>query len=163
MKRLGGMHVSPEDLYYILQEINMTYEHNTQGLDKIMPESNSPTPRFMGATWPVGMDVYTQKGEILGAIKEVMLDMEHASVAYAVLATGGILGIGEKLHAVPWRALTLQLETLDRRFILDIEKDRLDSAPGFDKDNWPDMIDESWISQTNTYYGTQHYGSRRDD
>jgi len=153
----------PEDPNYILQELNMTYEHNTQGLDKIMPESNSPAPRFMGATWPLGMDVYTPKGEILGAIKEVMLDMEHARVAYAVLATGGILGLGEKLHAVPWCALTLKLETLDRRFILDIEKERLESAPGFDKDNWPDMVDESWISQTNTYYGTRHYGAGRND
>ncbi len=143
----------------------MTYEHNTQGLDKVLPESrdSSAAPRFMGATWPLGVDVYTPKGEILGAIKEIMLDMEHASVAYAVLASGGVLGIGEKLHAVPWRALTLKLETLDRRFILDIEKERLESSPGFDKDNWPDMIDESWISQTNTYYGTQHYGTTRNE
>jgi hypothetical protein len=143
----------------------MTFEHNNQGLDKILPESrdNSHAPRFMGATWPIGIDVYTPKGESLGTIKEVMLDMEHASVAYAVLATGGVLGIGEKLHAVPWRALTLKLETLDRRFILDVDKERFEAASGFDKDNWPDMIDESWISQTNTYYGTEHYGAGRND
>jgi hypothetical protein len=43
------------------------------------------------------------------------------------------------------------------------DKERLESAPGFDKDNWPDMIDGSWISQTNPYYGTQHYEASRGD
>jgi hypothetical protein len=156
---------STEGFNYIFQEISMAYEHNIHGLDKIMPESksNAPAPRLMGATWPIGMDVYNPKGEILGTIKEVMLDMAHASVAYAVLSTGGVLGMGEKLHAVPWRALALKLETLDRRFILDVDKERLESAPGFDKDNWPDMADESWISQTNAYYGTRDYGAGRND
>jgi hypothetical protein len=52
----------------------------------------------------------------------------------------------------------LKLETLDKRFILDVEKERLESAPGFDKDNWPDMADESWNSQINAYYDNQHVG-----
>lgn len=133
----------------------MSYEHHAEGVDKIT-EGKGPGPRFMGATWPIGQNVYNQKGESLGDIKEVMLDMEKGCVAYAVLSFGGFLGIGGKLFAVPWNALTLKLETLDTRFILDVEKERLESAPGFDKDDWPDMADESFVNEVYSYYGTKH-------
>ena len=132
------------------------YEHNVQGLDKII-DGTGPVPQFMGANWPIGEDVYNTKGEKLGDIKEVMLDVEKGSVAYAVLSFGGFLGVGDKLFAVPWNALTLRLETLDKRFILDVEKEQLESAPGFDKDNWPDMADESWTNKLHAHYGVGHY------
>ncbi|SOD39932.1 PRC-barrel domain-containing protein [Nitrosovibrio sp. Nv4] len=137
-------------------------ERNIDGLDKIT-EGNGPGPRLMGANWPIGMNIYNPKGEKLGNIKEVMLDVEAGSVAYAVLSFGGFLGIADKLFAVPWNALTLKLETLDKRFILDAEKERLESAPGFDKDNWPDMADQSWIDQIHSYYETRHYMDNRSD
>lgn len=132
------------------------YEYNVHGLDKIV-DGTSPMPRFMGATWPIGEDVYNNKGEKLGDIKEIMLDVEKGRVAYAVLSFGGFFGVGDKLFAVPWNALTLKLETLDKRFILDVEKGRLESAPGFDKNNWPDMADETWIDRLHTHYGVGHY------
>lgn len=46
----------------------------------------------------------------------------------------------------------------DRKcFILDVHKKRLESAPGFDKDNWPDMADPSWGRQIYSYYGLEPY------
>jgi hypothetical protein len=142
--------------------MNMSYERNIEGMDKIT-EGSGPGPRLMGANWPIGESVYNLNGENLGDIKEVMLDVENGSVAYAVLSFGGFLGIADKLFAVPWNALTLKLETLDTRFILDVEKERLESAPGFDKDNWPDMADDSWISEVHSYYETRHYLDNRKD
>jgi hypothetical protein len=56
---------------------------------------------------------------------------------------------------VPWSAL--KLDTENKRFILNVDKQRLDSAPGFDKDNWPDMADPSWQNTINSYYGTKSY------
>lgn len=132
----------------------MSYlERNTQGLDKIT-ERNTPGPRLMGADWPIGMNVYNPRGEKLGNIKEVVLDVDNGSVAYAVLSFGGFFGIGDKLFAVPWSVLTLKLETLDKRFILDAEKEHLQAAPGFDKDDWPDTADESWLNQVHIYETT---------
>lgn len=136
--------------------MNMSYEHNAEGVDKIL-EGGGKGPRLMGAKWPIGESVYNNKGEKLGDIKEIMLDVENGRVAYAVLSFGGFLGIADKLFAVPWNALTLKLETLDTRFLLDVEKERLESAPGFDKDNWPDMADTSWSDQVHSYYGSRHY------
>ena len=109
----------------------------------------------MGADTLVGNDVYNHKGEDLGDIKEIMLDMRSGKVGYAVLSFGGFLGMGEKLFAVPWSAL--KLDTKNKRFELNVEKDRLNDAPGFDKDKWPNMADQSWEKEIHSYYGTKPY------
>ena len=113
-----------------------------------------PGPELMGADTLLGEDVYNAQNESLGDIKEIMLDMRSGKVAYAVLSFGGFLGMGEKLFAVPWSALTL--DTVNKRFTLNITKDRLESAPGFDASRWPDMVDPTWTNQIDSYYGTAH-------
>lgn len=138
----------------------MSYEdRDTYGMyksyDKSYSGNEGPGPRLMGADTLIGEDVYNQKDEDLGDIKEIMLDMNNGKIAYAVLSFGGFLGMGDKLFAVPWSAL--KLDTENKRFILNVDKKRLDSAPGFDKDNWPDMADPSWQNTINSYYGTKSY------
>jgi sporulation protein YlmC with PRC-barrel domain len=110
-----------------------------------------PGPALMGANTLIGNDVYNHKDEDLGDIKEIMLDMRNGRVSYAVLSFGGFLGMGEKLFAVPWNALTL--DTKNKRFVLNVEKDRLKQAPGFDKDKWPNMADQAWAKEIHSYYG----------
>jgi sporulation protein YlmC with PRC-barrel domain len=112
-----------------------------------------PAPGLMSANTLAGNEVFNQEGEDLGKIKEIMLDMSNGKVAYAVLSFGAFLGMGEKLFAVPWSALTLDTE--EKCFVLDVDKDRLKSAPGFDQDKWPNMADPSWASSIHAYYGTK--------
>jgi sporulation protein YlmC with PRC-barrel domain len=114
--------------------------------------SAGPGPSLMGADTLIGDGVVNAAEEDLGDIKEIMLDMQTGQVAYAVLAFGGFLGVGEKLFAVPWQAL--HLDTVNKRFVLNVDKNRLKSAPGFDKDAWPDMGDMSWASGIHSFYGT---------
>lgn len=114
---------------------------------------NGPGPRLMGAGTLMGEDVANPQGEDLGDIKEIMLDMQTGQIAYAVLSFGGILGMGNKLFAVPWQAL--QLDTENKRFILDVPKSKLQHAPGFDKDNWPDMASQQFNSDVHSFYNTQ--------
>lgn len=124
----------------------MNYEDtNTSNLNKNIDNDDGPGPQVMGASTLIGNDVYNRQEEDLGDIKEIMLDMESGKIAYAVLSHGGILGVGEKLFAVPWDALTLDTEK--ERFILNVEKAKLDIAPGFNPDNWPDRADSAWINQ----------------
>ena len=118
-------------------------------------DSDGPGPRLMGANTLLGNDVYNRQGEDLGDVKEIMLDVRAGRVSYAVLSFGGILGIGDKLFAVPWDALTL--DTDNKRFTLDVSKDRLETAPGFDKDNWPNMSNQEWGKEVHDYYGTKPY------
>jgi sporulation protein YlmC with PRC-barrel domain len=122
------------------------------GIYRDRDANEGPGPRLMGADTLLGEDVYNRQDEDLGDIKEIMLDMQSGRVAYAVLSFGGILGMGNKLFAVPWQAL--QLDTVNKRFILDISKERLENAPGFDKDNWPDMAGSEFSNQIHTFYGT---------
>jgi len=132
-------------------------ERDTYGMYKVYMGAprGGPGPELMGAETLVGNDVFNQKGEKLGDIKEVMLDMRSGRVAYAVLSFGGFLGVGEKLFAVPWTALTL--DTATHNFTLNVDKDRLKTAPGFDKDHWPNMADATWAQSIHTYYGTKPY------
>ena len=133
----------------------MSYEdRDTYGMYKSYDEKG-PGPRLMGADTLIGDDVYNHKDENLGDIKEIMLDINNGRIAYAVLSFGGFLGIANKLFAVPWSALTL--DAANKRFLLKVDKERLESAPGFDKDNWPDMADPTWQNTIHSYYGTKPY------
>jgi len=120
-----------------------------------LDDDQGPGPRLMGADTLIGNDVYNHKDEDLGDIKEIMLDVATGKIAYAVLSFGGFLTLGEKLFAVPWSALTLDTE--EKRFVLNVDKERLENAPGFDKDNWPNMADASWAKEIHSYYGTKSY------
>ena len=79
--------------------------------------------------------------------------MRSGRVSHAALSFGGLPSLGEKLFAVPWRALVL--DTVNKRFMLNVDKARLADAPGFDKDHWPNMADRSWEKDIRAYYGTQ--------
>jgi sporulation protein YlmC with PRC-barrel domain len=137
--------------------MNMSYiDHDTLGIYRTT-DNEGPGPQLMGADTLIGDDVYNQQGDELGEIKEIMLDMRNGRVAYAVLSFGGFLGMGEKLFAVPWNALTLDTE--NKRFMLNVDKERLKTAPGFDKDHWPNMADQTWTNEIHSYYGTQPYSS----
>jgi sporulation protein YlmC with PRC-barrel domain len=103
-----------------------------------------------------GGAVKNTDGEKLGDIKEIMLDTQSGRVAYAVLSFGGFLGMGDKLFAIPWRALTPST-TSDDKLVLDISKDKLEKAPGFDKKSWPDMADHRWGLDIYRYYGEKPY------
>ena len=128
------------------------HDSDTLGIYKNSNDSG-PGPHLMGANTLNGNDVYNHKDEDLGDIKEIMLDMRSGKVAYGVLSFGGILGLGEKLFAVPWAALTL--DTKNKRFVLKVDKDTLKDAPGFDKNNWPNMADASWTKKIHSYYGIE--------
>jgi uncharacterized protein YrrD len=109
----------------------------------------------MAADTLEGNSVRNSAGEDLGAIEHIMLDVPTGRIAYAVLSFGGFLGMGDKLFAIPWHALTL--DTNDKCFVLNADKDRLKAAPGFDKDHWPAMADESWARNLHTYYAVTPY------
>ena len=119
-----------------------------------MGNGSGPGPALMGAHTLLGNDVCNKDGEDLGDIKEFMIDMSTGHVTYAVLSFGGLLGMGDKLFAVPWAAL--KLDTVNKRFTLDVPKATLKDAPGFDQDHWPAMSDRAWASGVHKFYGTPY-------
>src|SRR5579864_2409656 len=99
--------------------------------------ADGPGPHVMAAATLDGNKVLSSDGKDIGKIKDIMLDVGSGCIAYAVLSTGGFLGIGDKLLAVPWSALTL--DTDNRCFRIDATVEQVRNSPGFDKDAWPSM------------------------
>jgi sporulation protein YlmC with PRC-barrel domain len=90
----------------------------------------------------IGYTVKNQKGEELGKIEELVINDKDGRIAYAVLSYGGFLGIGDKLFAIPWDALTPDFT--HETFVLKVDREQLQAAQGFDKDHWPSSADPRW-------------------
>ena len=111
--------------------------------------------RVLAASTIKGDKVVNLQGENLGNIEDLMIDLERGRVGYAVLSFGGFLGMGDKLFAIPWEALTVDMA--EKRLVLNVDKELLKRAPGFDKNNWPDMTDRTWGNELYSYYGYKPY------
>jgi sporulation protein YlmC with PRC-barrel domain len=121
-----------------------------------MPTTTVEThPNVLSASAVIGDSIVNRAGESLGKIEELMLDLEKGRVAYAVLSFGGFLGMGEKLFAVPFEAL--KLDSSREHFMLDIDKDKLKNAPGFDKNHPPMASDRTWGAEVYKFYGYKPY------
>lgn len=120
---------------------------------------DGPGPDVMASSSLESTQVITSDGEDVGKIKEIMLDVRHGRIAYAVLSSGGFLGIGDTLHAIPWNALTLDTDA--KCFRVDLPAQGLKDDPGFDKDHWPAMADQTWGASLHKYYGRAPYWSTR--
>jgi sporulation protein YlmC with PRC-barrel domain len=114
-------------------------------------------PHMRSASTMIGNKVVNPEGEELGSIKDLMIDLDDGQVAYAVLSFGGFLGLGDKLFAIPWEAFSFEAE--DHTAILDVDKEVLKNAPGFDKDHWPDnaQYEAGWLLEIYEYYGYSPY------
>lgn len=117
--------------------------------------AEGPGPQVMDADTLIGDSVANGDGDDLGKIETIMLDVTSGRIAYAVLSFGGFLGMGDKLFAIPWSALTL--DTDNKCFVLDVSKERLENAPGFDKDHWPSMAEPTWATDVHAYYNARPY------
>jgi len=103
----------------------------------------------------IGTQVVNPDGDTLGDIKDVVIDPHSGRIAYAVVSFGGFLGLGEKLFAIPFGAFKYNA-TLSQ-CILDVPKERLEAAPGFDSGHWPAMADEKWHRQVHAHYDRAPY------
>lgn len=99
----------------------------------------------------IGMEVYNHQDKHLGEIKDVVLDRDGKKIGYAVVGYGGILGLGDKLFAMPYKMLEYST-TRDSRVYISLDEQVLRDAPGFDKNAWPDKADASYYKQLDEYY-----------
>jgi sporulation protein YlmC with PRC-barrel domain len=111
--------------------------------------------RVLAASTLAGDKVRNGAGEDLGKVDEIMIDIPTGRVAYAVVSFGGFLRMGNKLFAIPWSALTVDED--EKCFILDVDRQTLETAPGFDKNNWPDMENETFRTQVYKHYNADPY------
>jgi sporulation protein YlmC with PRC-barrel domain len=107
----------------------------------------------------IGSGVINLEGEPIGTIDDLVIDIDDGNLVYAAIKTGGFLGFGEKLIAVPWQSLTaVPAEGL---FIIDQSKAKLEKASSFDANNWPDVGDRNWRAGIYEFY-RHHLPSTRN-
>jgi sporulation protein YlmC with PRC-barrel domain len=123
-------------------------------------DSDKKFRRVMSASTLTGDRVRNEAGEDLGKVDDIMIDIPSGRIAYGVLSFGGFLGMGNKLFAIPWSSFTVDED--EKCVILNVDKATLQNAPGFDKDNWPDMSEHSFRSQIYDYYGAERYWDETD-
>ena len=100
--------------------------------------------RDMRASQLIGMKVRNAQGEDLGDIRDVVLDVNNDRVHYAILSFGGFVGLGDKLFAYPVRMFGLGSDA--RSLTLNVAKEQLENAPGFETRSWP-----RWNAREDTY------------
>ncbi len=135
------------------KQTGMYRETESERMARMGSTASRGSQDFLSADGIKSDKVVNRAGEDLGKIEDLIIDLQDGRIAYAALSFGGFLGMGDKLFAIPWQALSLRLH--DKSFTLDIPKDVLEKAEGFDKDNWP--LTRERLASIYTYYGYQPY------
>ncbi|KVC43490.1 PRC-barrel domain-containing protein [Burkholderia diffusa] len=117
--------------------------------------AGGPGPDVMAAGTLENDRVLTMDGDDIGKVTNIMLDVRSGRIAYAVVSSDGFAGVGDKLLAVPWNVLTLDVER--RCFVLPVPTEQVRDAPGFEKDRWPTMADPAWAEALHAHYGASPY------
>ena len=104
--------------------------------------------KYLTASSIIGDKVHNDKGEHLGVINDIMIDLTTGKIDYVVIEFGGFLGIGIKYFAIPFELL--RVEPDKKVFLFDQSKEMLEKAPGFDMDHWPDT--NIHLAEVNTYW-----------
>ncbi|MFH1112840.1 MAG: PRC-barrel domain-containing protein [Pseudomonadota bacterium] len=100
----------------------------------------------------LGKKVISQKGEDLGTIEDLVLSKDGC-LDYVVLAPEGLLGTGDRLIPIPWKAVKTgaQADTI----IINMDKSQLEKAPTFESKKWPNFTESEWYGKLKDFFGGQ--------
>jgi len=99
-----------------------------------------------------GLNVRNTAGEKLGTVEDLVVDVRTGKISYIAMGVGGVLGIGEKLFAIPYGELKFNHGKDEMFFVLDMPAEKIKAAPGFDKRDWPNFADPNWSQHIDKYY-----------
>jgi len=111
------------------------------------------------ATVLINSRVQNSAGENLGKIEDIAIEPAVGHIQYAILSFDGALGTDNRLFAIPWALLSISPSR--DSIILNIARNRLERAPCFVRNNWPDMADPVWCRRIHDYYGVDRHVVRR--
>jgi sporulation protein YlmC with PRC-barrel domain len=122
------------------------------------PMTQARSERLNGAakaTDIIGMTVNNYQNERLGNVKDLAVDVESGRIVQVILSTGGFLGIGHTLTAVPPGAL--RLNAADKVLHLNASKAKLAAALKFDTSKWDKDTQSNRVTEVYGYYGERPY------
>ena len=120
---------------------------------------SSPTTlddmRLTTAAGLYGTRIVNRGGDTLGTVCEILFDDRRARVAYVVTALGGFMGMGERLLAIPWQALSHDAKQHCMR--LEMDRKTMLGAPTFHQERWPHRASAAWHWQVHRYFDCTPY------
>ncbi|MBE0598502.1 MAG: PRC-barrel domain-containing protein [Desulfuromonadales bacterium] len=106
-----------------------------------------------------GLAVVSQLQEKLGRVEEIVIESGSGRTVYAVVSFGALAGMGDRLFPLPWGLL--RLDQNGEKFVLQLARERLKTAPGFSPQNRPRMSDRQWAREIHQFYGEEPHLSGR--
>jgi sporulation protein YlmC with PRC-barrel domain len=143
------------------QQFKTTHSPNHQQLSQLDKRTSGANIR---ASKLIGMNLQNDQGQSVGEIDDLVIDGNTGKIRYAAVKYGGFLGVGDKLFAVPFEAFKVQPERGSQNeyvLTLDVSKNQLKNAQGFDKDNWPNFADRNFTNEVDRQYGIDRSAMRR--
>jgi sporulation protein YlmC with PRC-barrel domain len=108
--------------------------------DKVVPQG------LVRASQMIDKAVYNSQQEQIGTIGDVVLDAKTGKIKYVALSSGGFLGLGDSMFAVPYEAFTTQIQDEEKVCVLNVTQEQLENAKGFDQEKWPNQPDATWMT-----------------
>ncbi len=103
----------------------------------------------------MGMPVNNLQNESLGKVENLLLDLPSGRLVAVVVSSGGFIGIGDELSAVPPTALRFASDR--HSLVLDASKELLTQAPHFSSDRWPNFSEPVYTEGVYRAYRVQPY------
>lgn len=110
--------------------------------------------RIVRASELIGTNVQNHSDETVGEINDIVIDPNDGRVRYVALSVGGFLGIADQLYAVPWTSFECRRDGDQHVVLLNVDKDTMKKAKGFNQENWPDMANPQWQTENDRFYST---------
>lgn len=113
------------------------------------------TVNLIAASKVNGTSIFNRSGDHVGQVEEIMIDKPSGHVAYAVVAFGGFLGLGETRRAVPWAVL--RYDTRKDGYVAEVDDSVLKDAPNEIPEDEARYRDLDWNSRIYTHFGMPPY------
>lgn len=115
------------------------------------------SPELIAGSCVTDTAVFNTAGDRIGKVDDLIIHKVTGQVEYALMSFGGFLGIGEKVHPLPWEVLSY--DTGREGYVVPVDKEALKNAPSLDPDNIDELAAGGvWRTQLHAYYGP--FGAR---
>lgn len=101
----------------------------------------------------INQTVVDSQGRNIGKVKNILIG-ESAGIDYLIIASSS----GDRLIPVPWNIADPKIQ--DDRVQISLNREKLEDAPGFRSDEWPNFASSSIETKVHGYYGKADSGER---
>jgi len=103
----------------------------------------------------IGTAVKDASGKSIGKVEDIVLDKLSNNIMYAVVGFGGVLGMGEKYHPLPWSTLDYDPEA--GGYVVNLTKEQLQGAPSYSMEELVADDGTKFREGVYDYYGATRY------